>query len=86
MTNNTDEIKREERIEELKVIAKQFREEYQPSFTKVGNNIMTGIGLGDDNELILRVYLTTKLLKNTLPTEYKGAKIETQVIGVIKAL
>lgn len=81
-----DEKERAERITELKAIAKQFRAEFQPAFTKVGNNIMTGIGLGDDGELILRVYLTTKALKDTLPTEYQGAKIATQVIGVIKAL
>lgn len=73
-------------FEDVKKLAKEIHDKYQPAFEAVGNNIAYGYGKDTKTgESIIELRLTSDKLKSTLPTEYKGVKVNIRVTGVIKA-
>lgn len=71
----------------IEKLADKFRKEYGEAFEKAGNPMATGYGrdskTGKDT---IEVRLWYDKLKETLPTEYHGTKVNVRVTGVIKAL
>lgn len=79
--------KADKSLEEAGALAQEIHDKYQPAFEAVGNNIAHGYGKDPKTgESTIELRLTSDKLKNTLPAEYKGVKVNIRVTGVIKAL
>jgi hypothetical protein len=75
------------KIDEVRVLHKQFHKEYKDAFRAVGNNLALGIGKDRiTGEFTLEAHLTNDKLKTLLPEEYHGIKVNVVVIGAVKAL
>jgi hypothetical protein len=73
-------------LDEIRNIKKQFATEYRDAFIAVGNNLATGIGKDSvSGEYIIVAMLTNDTLKNSLPDEYEGVKVNIEVVGEIMA-
>lgn len=74
-------------MNKIEKLARRFQKEYGPAFEKVGNPMAVGYGLDSKTgEDTIEVRLWYDKLKNTLPANYEGIKVNIRVTGVIKAL
>lgn len=75
--NNTDQIKK---------LKKQFHDEYGDKFAQVGNNLAVGIGKdANSGEYTIEARLINLKLKDTLPANYYGVKVNVSIVGNIVA-
>jgi hypothetical protein len=67
-----------------KQIKEKFKSEFEEAFLKVNNNMSVGFGEDDLGNPTLEVRLTNDKLKNVLPSNYQGLKVNVMVIGKIE--
>lgn len=66
-------------------IKQEFKSEFKDAFTKVSNNMSVGFGKDGDGNITLEVRLANNTLKNILPNDYRGLKVNVVVVGKLSA-